>query len=260
MATLHTDDGARIHYQVRGEGSPPLFFVHGWCSNLRHWEPQARHFGRAHRILRVDRRGHGRSTTPGTGHHPRQHARDLAAVARAEGISSAILIGHAGGGPSTLELARSYPEIAQAVAVVDSRIGPAVKIGDAADPFGKALGELADSLRGPDAARAFRRVYAGFFGPKADRAVVEQAIDEATRTPIEVAIAELESLQEDTEQIAREIQQPVLWLTAAPADQRRIAQLLRRVQFAQAVGSGHFPQLETPRQLNAMLETFIAQL
>jgi hypothetical protein len=32
------------------------------------------------------------------------------------------------------------------------------------------------------------------------------------------------------------------------------------VQFAEVVGSGHFPQLEVPAQTNAMIETFIAQL
>src|SRR5262245_13527393 len=64
MPELTTDDGARIYYEVEGAGDPALVFVHGWCSNLRHWDPQAEHFSRRHRVLRVDRRGYGRSPAP----------------------------------------------------------------------------------------------------------------------------------------------------------------------------------------------------
>jgi hypothetical protein len=40
-------------------------------------------------MLRMDRRGMGKSTTPGTGHTPEQHAADIAALARHEGFTLA---------------------------------------------------------------------------------------------------------------------------------------------------------------------------
>jgi pimeloyl-ACP methyl ester carboxylesterase len=60
--------------------------------------------------------------------------------------------------------------------------------------------------------------------------------------------------------MAKDIGQPVLWLTANAVDQAYIAKHVEGVQFAQVVGSGHFPQLEVPGQTNAAIETFIDQL
>jgi pimeloyl-ACP methyl ester carboxylesterase len=74
MPTFKTEDGAELHYEVVGRGAPPLILIHGWCSNLGHWEHQVRAFRDSHRILRLDRRGLGKSTTPGFGHTPEQHA------------------------------------------------------------------------------------------------------------------------------------------------------------------------------------------
>ena len=88
MPTFRTDDGAELHYKVEGHdrGNPDLIFIHGWCSNLNHWEEQASYFQDSHRILRMDRRGMGQSTTPGSGHTPQQHAADIAALARHAGL------------------------------------------------------------------------------------------------------------------------------------------------------------------------------
>jgi len=72
-------------------------------------------------VLAVDRRGHGRSDVPEGGYTAKQHAADIAEVARKEKIRNAIVVGHAGGGPSTLEFARSYPQYARAVVMVDAQ-------------------------------------------------------------------------------------------------------------------------------------------
>lgn len=262
MPTFTTADGASLYYRLqgRGEGSAALIFVHGWCSNLTHFDPQARYFARRHRILRVDRRGMGRSSTPGSGHTARQHADDIAAVAREAGITRAIVVGHAGGGPATLEILRSHPRLARAGVLVDSGMYPEARLGDPGNAFGSVLTGMIEALSGPAARRAFRKMYGGFFGPKCDRAVKKRAVDDAMRTPLEVAIAELRGMAVSTEAIADGITKPVLWLTAAGVDESYIAAHLEKVQFGQVVGSGHFPQLEVPAQVNAMLETFITQL
>ncbi len=262
MPIYRTADGARLYYRLQGrsEDSPALLFVHGWCSNLDHWEPQARHFARRCRVLRVDRRGMGRSTSPGADQSALRHADDIAALARHAGITRAIVVGHAGGGPSALEIMRSHPRLVRAGVLVDSGMYPEARLNDPDNAFGAVLGGMIEALSGPGARRAFRKMYKGFFGPRCDRAVVRAAVDDAMRTPIDVAIAELREMAVGTEEIADAINKPVLWLTAGGVDQRYIASHLARVQFGQVVGSGHFPQLEVPAQVNAMLETFITQL
>ncbi|NQZ97018.1 MAG: alpha/beta hydrolase [Myxococcales bacterium] len=259
MATLTTRDGTRIFYKVRGEGRPPFIFIHGWCSNLAHWDAQTRHFGKRHRVLAVDRRGQGRSDVPPGGYTGKQHAADLAEVARKEKIRSAIVVGHAGGGPTTLEFARSYPHLARAVVMVDSMVGPKARIGDPSDPAGRALGALIDSFEGPGGAAEFKKMYSGLFSRHAGPAG-RQAVADAAKTPREVVAAELESLAINTLGIAKRLEQPVLWLTAAAANEAAVGKAFRNVQFARTVGSGHFPHIEVPEQTNAMIERFVSTL
>ena len=262
MSNYDTADGARLYYRVQGKGAglPPLILVHGWCSNLTHWDPVVRHFGRRHRILRIDRRGMGRSTTTGSGHTAEQHAADISEIAKLEGFRGAVVIGHAGGGPTTLELTRSFARLVKAAVMIDSGMYPLPRLGNAKSAFGAVLGGMIDALSGADGRRAFRQMYSGYFGPKCDRAVSRQAVSEAAKTPLPVAIDELHGMAVSTEKMADDIRKPVLWLTAAGVDQDYVRKHLANVQFAEVVGSGHFPQLEVPAQTNAMIETFIAQL
>jgi pimeloyl-ACP methyl ester carboxylesterase len=145
------------------------------------------------------------------------------------------------------------------VVLVDSRVDPAARLDDPTDPAGAAYAAILARLEGPDGARALRAMYAGFFGPHAG-AAGRKALREALATPLPVAAAELRSLTMDTEALAREVSQPVLWLSVAAADQAALGRVFANVQFGQLVRSGHFPQIEVPEQLNAMIARFIATL
>jgi len=257
MPFLMLRDGTRIHYRLRGRGAPAFLFVHGWCSNLAHWDAQVRHFARRHRVLAVDRRGHGRSGVSAAGYSAAQHADDLAAVMRRVRMRGAIAVAHAGGGPAALALAAAHPERVRALVLVDSRIGPAARLGDPGDPAGAALEAIAAGLERAEGRAFLRRMYAGFFGPHAGQAG-SQALADALRTPLAVAAAEIRSLAIDSEALARSLAQPVLWLSVEAVDQAALAGTFRRVQFGQLVGSGHFPQIEVPEQLDAMIERFVA--
>jgi len=237
-----------------------MILIHGWCSNLEHWEPLVKHFARRHRIVCVDRRGLGRSTTPGTGHTAQQHAADIAAIAKSLDLRGAIAIGHAGGGPPTLELTRSYRRLVKATVMIDSGMYALPRLGNPKDPFGATLGSMIDALNGPNGKRAFKQMYRGYFSNKCDSGVRDRAIADAMRTPIPVAVDELRVMAVSTQALADDIRQPVLWLTANQVDQNYIGSHLKNVQFAQVVGSGHFPQLEVPAQTNAAIQTFIDQL
>jgi pimeloyl-ACP methyl ester carboxylesterase len=262
MPKFKTNDGASLYYRLHGKATdrPPIILIHGWCSNQEHWSNQVKYFARKHRVLCVDRRGLGRSTTPGTGHTAEQHAADIAAIAKSLKLRGAIAIGHAGGGPPTLELTRSYPQLVKATVMIDSAMYPLPKLGNAKDPFGATLGGMLDALQGPNAKRAFKQMYSGYFGKKCDRAVRNQAIADAMGTPMPVVIDELMVMVVSTQDMADDIKKPVLWLTATAVDQKYIASHLANVQFGEVAGSGHFPQLEVPAQTNAMIETFVEQL
>ncbi len=262
MPTAVMNDGATLHYEVEGSGEPALAFLHGWCSNLRHWQPQAEHFRGSHRVVRVDRRGMGRSVVEEPAGSARRHADDLAAVLDVAGVPSAVVVGHAGGATSALTFAVAYPERTRGVVVVDSPMVARPRFDDPTDGFGSLLASMIAALDGPDGAAALRGFYNGYFGPTCDPAISAAAIADALETPLAVASAELRWAigDADAAALAEQITAPVLWLTATPPDAALLHSKLRDVTIGVVAGSGHFPQLEVPAQTNAMIETFLAQL
>lgn len=262
MLTLTRPDGAKIFYKLVGKdtGRPPLFMIHGWCSRHEIWDHQIRHFRKHHRILLLDRRGHGRSTSSGSGHDAAGHADDIAAVMQAAGLKRVVAIGHAGGCPGTLEFVRANPRRVRAGIMVDTYLYPQPKLGDPNSPFGALVESQIEKLRGPKAKSAFQAWYTGFFDPKGERGAIRDIVIDAAKTPDLVKISELEGMLVDTAAIADEIAQPMLWLTADAAKQEYIRKHLSNVAFAQVYGAGHFPQFEQPAQTNAIIETFLTRL
>ena len=63
-------EGARLRYEVVGEGEP-LVFVHAGIADMRMWDPRVGAFAERHRVIRYDMRGFGgspaaRAPTPAT--------------------------------------------------------------------------------------------------------------------------------------------------------------------------------------------------
>lgn len=244
-------DTTRLHYLDSGEGRPALLFIHGWCGDVRHWEPQARAFRGRHRVVRVDRRGDGRSQAPARGYLPREQADEIAALVRSLRIRRVVAIGHAGGAPATLELAGRHPGLVSALVVVDW-----------APDLRPASQRRAAPLPEEGYEAALARRYEGFFGPAADRRRVRRWAAEAARTPRHVAMANRDGLAKTTPRaLLRRVKQPALWINATRPDACvSVPQWIPQAEVAQVVGSGHFPQLEVPEQFNAILRNFLDRL
>lgn len=244
-----------LYYEVEGHGGPAFALMHGWCSNLRHWDRQAAFFAPRHTIVRADRRGMGRSAACERALRPADHADDLARVLDAAGVDKAIVAGHAGGGAGAVEFAARFPSRTLALIGVDTSAAPASPVGGEAYIWMKTF---ANSIR--DMPGEFERRYREYFGPKADPALVDAVVVSAMATPIEVASAELMGLAtNDTAARAREVSAPVLWVTAHPANYAQLRDLFADFTPAVAVGAGHYLHLEVPDQLNAMIQTFLEQ-
>ncbi len=270
MASLVTDDGAQLYFELEGKdcGKPPLIFIHGWCANLRHWDHQVRYFQDSHRILRMDRRGMGRSTTPGSGHTPERHAADVAALAQHVGFSNAVVVAHAGGGPVGVFFCAQYPTLARAYVMIDSAIMTGFDVEHPTTRAGQFYADMMVKLTGPDNEAYFRAAYTSYFSPHTDPALVRAIVDEACRTPAKVRADEVRLMAADTATLASSMAQPTLviagpWLAdnSPPAvDAARLKTYFKHLEFARAIGAGHFVQLEAPEQTNAFMQSFISRL
>ena len=81
MPDIKTDDGCIIHAELDGpERAPVLMLSNSLGTNLHMWDDQVDPFARQFRLLRYDRRGHGKSSVPKGPYSMERFGRDVLAV------------------------------------------------------------------------------------------------------------------------------------------------------------------------------------
>ena len=99
-------NGALLYYEVEGDG-PPLVLLHGWSLDRRMFDLQMPAFALEYRVIRVDRRGFGRSSDA---EDLTWNAADLRAILDHLGIGRARVLGMSQGGFVALAFAIAYPD------------------------------------------------------------------------------------------------------------------------------------------------------
>jgi non-heme chloroperoxidase len=100
MATITTTDGTEIFYKDWGrKNAQAIVFHHGWPLSADDWDNQMMFFlEKGYRVIAHDRRGHGRSSQTWEGNEMDTYAADVAELAAALDLKSAIHVGHSTGG------------------------------------------------------------------------------------------------------------------------------------------------------------------
>jgi 3-oxoadipate enol-lactonase len=92
-------DGCAINVQVEGpEGAPVLMLSNSLGTNMSMWEPQAPAFAQHFRLVRFDRRGHGKSGVPKGPYTMEMLGRDAVAVMDGLGLKTVSWCGLSMGG------------------------------------------------------------------------------------------------------------------------------------------------------------------
>jgi len=104
-----TVNGARLWYEVRGEGEPILLH-HGYTASRVNWMPVAERLQSHHRVILMECRGTGESEHTKDGYTLEQYAADVIGVAEHLGLEKFTYAGHSMGGGIGYVLALTYPQ------------------------------------------------------------------------------------------------------------------------------------------------------
>jgi pimeloyl-ACP methyl ester carboxylesterase len=261
-----------VYYQEAGAG-PAVVLLHAGICDSRMWEPQWDTFPRAHRTIRYDQRGYGRSPLPPGSW---SDARDLIGLLEALGIQRAALVGVSRGGRIALEVAVARPDLVGALVLVGAglpghdwsepeRLEAFVAEEDAAVGRGDLDAATEANLRlwvdGPgrspaDVDPSVRRLV----GVMQRRALELQA-------PVwDVLEDRIELLVPDLAERLGQVRAPTLVLAGDQdlADIRAIAERLalqiRDARLAIVAGAAHLPSLERPAEFDDLVLGFFAEV
>ncbi len=99
---VHEFPDARIVYDVRGEG-PDVVLIHGWTCRRTDFDGVVADLARDHRVLALDLPWHGESTATARRWTMDELAAVVDAVAVAEGMRGAVIVGHSMGAAVAVE-------------------------------------------------------------------------------------------------------------------------------------------------------------
>ena len=256
-----------LYAEVAGEGST-VVLVHAGICDSRMWDPQWDAFRAAHRTVRYDLRGFGRSPLPP---QPYSHGRDLIALLEQLRIQQAALVGASLGGRVALEVAVAHPQVVDRLVVADAAL-PGFAWSDQV----RASWEEEDAAleRGDLDAAVEVDLRMWVDGPRRPPTTVDPAVREHVRRMQHRAFelqlpvwedAEEELLVSDLERRLSEVQAPTLVVVGEEdvADFHQIAaQLSREVPSAQHAvipNAAHLPSLERPAAFNELVLPFLAR-
>lgn len=245
--------GLEIAYESGGAGDPALVFVHGVTADRSYFAAQLAHFSGRRRLVALDLRGHGESSTPAQVTID-DFVEDVIAVVDAAGLESAVLCGHSMAGAVGLKVALARPELVRGVAMIEGTVLFPDQVRQAG------LTGLVPALAGEHWFEALSSYISSRILDAQDPEELRQRVmADARRTRPEFARTFFASLF--SSDYATELEGascPLLYIHAkTPTDLQRLRELRPDAMVGQVVGAGHYPMLTAPDQVNAMLDRFL---
>jgi pimeloyl-ACP methyl ester carboxylesterase len=259
-AAVKAPDGVRIAYDVRGKGDTTLLFLHGLASDRSSFSEQLDLFAADYRVVNVDLGGHGSSGADRESWSVAGLAGDVEAVVKELDLRRVVLIGHSMGGHVALFAAARMPGRVIGIAGIDT-------LHDAEFRWQEAeAAKLIESFE-RDFAKAMDAAVRSMFPDGANPALVERIAARASASDRRAALGLLREFPRlDLREAFRGAKVPVRCINSAPWREgtlRTAVETNRKYADYDAVileGTGHYPMLERPAELNARLREVLGSL
>lgn len=252
--------GHSLNIAISGRRDGPwLTCLHTLATDMRLWEGQREAFEADFRLLRIDLRGHGGSSSDGAPATIADYAADIGAVWDELAIERSAVIGLSIGGMIGLELALSLPERVSRLVAADCRA-------DAPDAFRAMWGERRALLAGQGKTALADATLASWFPPETLAEIpswlndVRAMILATSDAGYGVATGALEQLDIAPRLPAMAV--PVRYVVGSrdgvhPQAMRGMAAATPGAKLVEIAGSGHLPAIDRPQAFLAATLDFL---
>lgn len=244
-----------LYIDDAGQGGLPVLFLHSAGGNTAQWSAQLTHLRRSRRAIAVDMRGHGRSALPGNGDFRIEAmAEDLATIVDQLKLERFVAVGHSLGGHVATTYAGAHPD----------RVAGLFLLDPASD--GRMMPkEMGDGLMAALRSDAYQATIDGYWESiigGAAPAIRDRIMSDLRATPAATMIGGLESLLnfDPVTPLRAYRGRKTTLITALNETPASLQNLDPDLVCEKIGGTGHWPQLEKPDEVNAKLDAFLAKL
>jgi pimeloyl-ACP methyl ester carboxylesterase len=111
--------GHRAVYRTIGSG-PDVVLIHGMINSSRHWEEVARKLAGSYRVIAPDLIGHGDAATPRGDYSLGAHAAGIRDLLTTIGVERATIVGHSLGGGVAMQFFYQFPQRTERLVLISS--------------------------------------------------------------------------------------------------------------------------------------------
>ncbi len=269
-STLPVRPGLELFYDCWGSsaGASPVIFIHGWAGSSQDWQTLLPQLAPTYPGLVYDAAGFGKSqfTTPQTDYSLDRYVDDLKILLDQLGYERVRLVGHSWGGVVGMAFAARYPaQVENLCAIGTAYFDPDNPLHQIFKWVSYLIGWLVVLLKKPlsRSARLRRWSVRRYFKQQPDPATLEKLMQEVLQSDNQAIIKTLLTGYEvKFKAICPAIQCPTLYLgcrqdlIAPLAYVKAFVPLTPQARYYLIEECGHFPMLEKPAELAALLTEF----
>ena len=261
--TILSKDHNEIAYDVVGDGSTAIVFVHGWTCDRTFWTEQPAYFLKKFTVVTLDLAGHGESGSERIDWTIEAFAEDVTSVVNALYLEEVLLVGHSLGGLVVLEAAHKLPHQTTGVVLVDELMNTS----DQYSWFEQMLVYLALKINFESSMDFIVRE--SMFTPNSDIGLVEKVVQAMANSPKVPAVESMvdaggyfDYFNDNATSALNRLEVPVAIVNAGippvKADFKLDSQ--KRLLLKGLPNVGHFLMMEAPLEFNHLLDQTIEEM
>jgi non-heme chloroperoxidase len=256
--TITLSNGVKLEYVEQGKDATAVIFLHGFSDSWHSFETVMKMLPPDFHLVSLSQRGHGNSSKPNVGYHPKDFANDLSLFINEKKLGASIIVGHSMGGYVAQQFAVSYPGLTKALVLIDTDAYFADNPG-----FTDFTDEILKFERPVDYSFA-RDFQLSTLSKPLDSLQLALFINESMKLPLHVWKGGAAGLvAEDFTKDLQKIDAPVLifWgskdMICFKVDQENFTTNLKNEKLIVYEGTGHALHWEEPERFTADLASFI---
>jgi pimeloyl-ACP methyl ester carboxylesterase len=260
--SIQLSSGVKLEYAEQGNTNGiPVILLHGFTDSWHSYETVLPFLPANIHAFAVSQRGHGNSSKPVKGYHPKDFAADIAAFIKEKKLGTVFIAGHSMGGVITQQFALNHPQLVKGIVLVST---------DAAFRENPGLSEFKEEvlkLTDPVSYRFADEFQKSTIVRPVDSVYINTLVGESLKVPAWVWKATMnEFFNVDYSKELNKISKPALivWgdkdVICSKADQDILLTGIRNAKMLVYEGTGHALHWEQPERFAGDLVDFISRI